>query len=231
MDLSPGQRRAAFAVIVVALAALGAFVLVPRLAPGRPPGATAAVAGGAQAARSSGPARSPVPLPGAPAPIPSAAPVPSAGAPGPPAGAPAAPVNIYRWLPFSQAGLAAAASVVLRFAADFATYSAAESAAAYVRRMSGLVTPELAATLARGYATPGLAQQRRQQGQSATGTGRITALRAFGSSSITFLVTVEQKVTDRHGTRASATGYAVTVTGAGTAWQVSDIELASAGNS
>jgi hypothetical protein len=224
MDLSPGQRRAAFAVIVLALAALGAFVLVPRLAPGRPRGATVAVAGGAQPARSSGRARSPVPSSGAPAPLPSAAPV-------PPAGAPAAPANIYRWLPFTQAGLAAAAGVVLRFAADFATYSAAETAAAYVRRMSGLVTPELAATLARGYATPGLAQQRRQQGQSATGTGRITALRAFGSSSITFLVTVSQKVTDRHGTQESATGYAVTVTGAGAAWQVSDIELASAGNS
>ena len=127
--------------------------------------------------------------------------------------------------------MSAAAAVVRSFSADYATYTAAESAASYVGRMRGLVTFELSATLARGYATPGLAQQRRQGKQSATGSGQITALRAFGPSSLTFLVTVTQRTTSPRGRTRQATSYAITVTGTGTHWQVSDIELASAGNS
>jgi hypothetical protein len=140
-------------------------------------------------------------------------------------------VDIYRWLPFSQRGLAAAAGVVRAFSTDYATYTYNESAASYVGRMKGLVTSQLAATLARGYATPGVAQQRVQQHKSATGSGRVTGIRAFGPSSLTFLVSLTQRTTN--GTRNSqlTTSYAVTVTGAGTSWQVSDIQLATAGNS
>jgi hypothetical protein len=165
-----------------------------------------------------------------------AAPSPAASAsaattsPSPPlTGSPAA-VNIYQWLPFTPAGLAAAARAVTAFAHYYATYTYTESPAAYAGRMKGLVTPELAAALARGYAAPGMAQQRRQAKQSQTGRGRITELRAFGNSSITFLVTVTQNVTGRGGTTRMSTGYAVTVGRAGRSWRVTDIELASAGN-
>jgi len=137
-------------------------------------------------------------------------------------------MNIYRWLPFTPASLARAAQVVATFARDYATYNDTEGAATYTGRMRNLVTPSLAATLGRGFATPGLARQRRHGKLSMTGTGRITALRAFGRSSITFLVTVDQRA--GHGGGRSRTGYAITVGRAGRGWRVSDIELASAGN-
>ena len=75
-----------------------------------------------------------------------------------------------------------------------------------------------------------MAQLRTRQKQIATGTGQITAIRAFGASNITFLVTITQKVTGAQGTKRTATSYAVTVTGAATSWNVDDLQLASAGN-
>jgi hypothetical protein len=212
MDLTPGQRRAVFAGVVLALAALGAFLIVPALrsnhgAQGRPAAAT-------QPLRSTPPAPAPA-TPG------------GLGGTPPSAGTGA---NIYQWLPFSQAGLTAAASVVRQFAADYSTYSYTESAATFVSRMRGLITAQLSVTLARAYATPGVAQLRAKQKQVYRGTGRITSLRAFGSSSLTFLVAVAQKVTGTQGTSQNTIDYAVTVTGAGTNWQVDDVEYASAGN-
>jgi hypothetical protein len=212
MDLTPAQRRMAFIVIVLALAGLGAFLLWPRPSP-------------AASAPAAHPATS------APAPVPSSSPV-----------APASPVptgpgvNIYQLLPFSQADLTDAAGVVRRFCSDYATYSYTESAGSYVGRMRGLVTSELAATLAQDYATPGVAQTRTQQKQTATGSGAITALRAFGASSLTFLVTLNQKTysTPPGGTTKAHTAsddYAITIARSGSGWQVNDIQLASAGNS
>jgi hypothetical protein len=211
MQLTAAQRIAAFAVIVFALVGLGAFLLLPgspvrHRDKGGPPRA----AGGHTAE--------------------SAATAPAAPVPASPAGAIGRSVNIYQWLPFSQAGLASAATVVRSFTADYATYSYTENAASYVGRMKRLITPQLAVTLARGYATPGVAQVRNGQKQSAVGSGQITGLRAFGASSITFLVTVIQKVSSSGGTDTRTYSYAVTVAGAGTQWLVNDIELATAGN-
>ena len=212
MDLSQGQRKAVFAGIVLALAALGAFLILPgslwshARARGRPAAATQ-------------------PLNSAPA-TPPATPAGLGGAT-PPAGTGA---DIYQWLPFSQAGLTAAANVVRQFAADYSTYSYTESPASYARRMAGLATQQLAVTLERAYATPGVAQLRVKQKQVSSGTGRIISLRAFGPSSLTFVVAVAQRVTGTRGTSRSTTDYAVTVAGATTHWQVNDIQPASAGN-
>jgi hypothetical protein len=96
--------------------------------------------------------------------------------------------------------------------------------------MRGLVTPELAATLARSYATPGVAQARTQQRQVSSGQGTVTALRAFGPTSLTFVVTLVQRITQRQGRSQQAGRYAITVSSGGGGWQVSDIQLASAGN-
>jgi hypothetical protein len=97
--------------------------------------------------------------------------------------------------------------------------------------MRGLVTSELSTTLARAYATPGVAQQRTQQKQVSTGSAVINSLRAFGSSSLTFVVTVKQAMSAKQGNSQTTGQYAVTVGNSGTNWQVNDIELASAGNS
>jgi len=213
MDQTSAQRKMAFIVIVLALAGLGAFLLWPR------PAASRAASGPTAHAAASTPAPGPS-IPAAPA-----GPVPSG--PG---------VNIYQLLPFSQADLTEAAGVVRRFCTGYATYSYTESAGSYVGRMRGLVTPELAATLAQDYATPGVAQTRTQQKQTATGSGVITALRAFGASSLTFLVTLSQKVSStaqggKTTAHTASSDYAITIVRSGSGWQVNDIQLASAGNS
>jgi hypothetical protein len=214
MDLSPGQRKAVFAGIVIAFAALGAFLFLPGslLSHGR--------AGGKPAAATQ-PLQSTPPTQPTPAGL---------GGATPPSGTGGTGANIYQWLPFSHAGLTAAAGVVRQFAVDYSTYSYTESAARYASRMAGLATPQLVVTLERAYATPGVAQLRTRQKQVYSGSGRIMSLRAFGPSSMTFVVAVAQQVTGTHGTSRSTIDYAVTVTGAGTHWQVNDVEPASAGN-
>jgi hypothetical protein len=214
MDLTSAQRKLAFAVIVLALAGLGAFLLWSRSSP--------APSQAAPGPTTRGVASTP------------AGPVSPAAAGSPAASGPAA--NIYQWLPFTQADLTKAAGVVRQFSADYATYSYTESADRYVGRMRGLVTPTLAASLARSYATPGVAQARTRQKQTATGSGVITALRAFGASSLTFLVTLSQKTftTQQAGkttAHKASNDYAITITRSGGGWQVNDIQLASAGNS
>jgi hypothetical protein len=140
-------------------------------------------------------------------------------------------VNIYSWLPFTQQGLADAASVTEKFCVDYNTFTYTESPAAYVAKMSGLITGPLATTLQASYSTAGVATLRTSQKQVSTGTAVINSLRAFGASSLTFVVTTGQRLVSSKGTTTGSTQYAVTVTGSGSSWQVDDIELASAGNS
>jgi hypothetical protein len=217
MDLNPAQRKLVFAAVVLVLAGLGAFLIIQG-----PLGKHSDVGHG-RAVGLTQPLSTPSSAPGLGSPEPTTGGLgstPSAGA----------GVNIYQWLPFTQAGLRAAADVVRRFATAYASYSYTQSTASYERQMNGLVTPQLASVIARGFATPGVAQIRTRQKQIATGAGQITAIRTFGASNITFLVTINQKVTGTRGTKQTATSYAVTVTGAATNWQVDDVQLASAGN-
>jgi hypothetical protein len=220
MDLNPAQRKLVFAVVVVVLAALGAFLIIQGPLLGKH-GPTSR----GQAVGVSQPLPTPSSAPGLGSREPSPGGLGAGATPPPGTGA-----DIYQWLPFTQAGLSAAADVVRRFAAAYASYSYTQSAASYERQLNGLVTPQLASVIARGFATPGVAQIRTRQKQIATGTGRITAIRAFGASNITFLVAITQKVTGTKGTTQATTSYAVTVTGAATSWQVEDVQLASAGN-
>ena len=212
MELSPRQRSAVFVVVVIALAALGYYLVVPAVTHSHRP--AAAAAGGT----TSGPA--------ATAPSSAGAPVPTVTASTADAGGP----DIYAWLPFTQQNLAAAAAVAVRFSIDYNTFTYTESAADYVGAMGGLITGPLATTLRAAYQTPGVAQLRKSQKQVSTGTAVIGSLRAFGPSSMTFIVTAGQRLATANGTSSGSTQYAVTVTGSGSSWQVSDIELESAGN-
>jgi hypothetical protein len=210
VDLSPGQQKAVFALVVVVLAALGYWLIVPRVS------------------HSNGQAQpSPTPSPTESVPSPPAS-VPTAVTTTP---APAGGVDIYSWLPFTEQGLAAAAAVTQKFLVDYNTYSYTESAADYVARMNGLITTQEATTLKGLYATPGVAKIRIDQKQESTGTAAITALRTFGPSSLTFIATGTQHLATAKGTSNGSAQYAVTVTGSGTSWQVSDIELSSVGQS
>ena len=210
MDLSPGQQKAVFALVVVVLAALGYWLIVPRMSHSN---------GQAQPSPTPSPTES---VPSPPASVPTAVTV---------TPAPAGGVDIYSWLPFTQQGLAAAAAVTEKFLVDYNTYSYTESAADYVARMNGLITTQEATTLRGLYATPGVAKIRIDQKQKSTGTAAITALRSFGPSSLTFIATGTQHLATAKGTSNGSAQYAVTVTGSGTSWQVSDIELSSVGQS
>ena len=213
MELSPRQRSAVFVLVVVVLAALGYYLVVPAVTHSH---------GSARAAAT------PASTPTAPAPgtTPASAAAPTVSASAAAAGGP----DIYAWLPFTQQDLAAAASVAVRFSVDYNSFTYTESATAYVGAMGGLVTGQLAGTLRAAYQIPGVAKLRTSQKQVSTGTAVISSLRAFGPSSMTFIVTAGQRLATSNGTSNASTQYAVTVTGSGSSWQVSDIELQSAGN-
>jgi hypothetical protein len=210
VDLSPGQQKAVFALVVVVLAALGYWLIVPRLDHSH-----------AQAQ----PSPNPSPTQSVPSP-PGSAPPAVTTTP-----APAGGVDIYSWLPFTQQGLAAAAAVTEKFLVDYNTYSYTESAGDYVGRMNTLITTQLASTLRGLYAQQGVAKVRSDQRQVSTGTAVINSIRAFGPSSLTFVATGTQHLTTSKGTSNGSAQYAITVTGSGTSWQVDNIELASVGQS
>ncbi len=210
MDLSPGQQKAVFALVVVVLAALGYWLIVPRVSHSN---------GQAQPSPTPSPTES---VPSPPASVPTAVTV---------TPAPAGGVDIYSWLPFTQQGLAAAAAVTEKFLVDYNTYSYTESAAGYVGKMNGLITTQLASTLQGLYSQQGVAKVRSDQRQVSTGTAVINSLRAFGPSSLTFIATGTQHLTTSKSTSSGSAQYAITVTGSGTSWQVDNIELASVGQS
>jgi len=199
-------------VVVVVLAALGYWLLVPKVDHSH---------GQAQPAASPAPA---VTVPGSQA-------APGSSPPATVAPATAGGVDIYSWLPFTQQGLAAAAAVTEKFVVDYNTYTYTESADDYVGRMNGLITTQLADTLRGLYSTPGVVKVRTSQKQVSTGTAVIDSLRTFGPSSLTFIVTGTQHLTTSKGSSSGSSQYAVTLTGSGTSWQVNDIELSSVGQS
>lgn len=201
MDASPAARRVAFAIIVCALAALGAYVLGPL------------AHGGTRGAKP--PAVSPRPKP-----VPSRSGVRTA-----------AKASIYQWLPFTQAGLSAAAQTAVRFGNAYGTYSYTEDGAAYVAPLQPVASAQLVGEVEAAYEAPGVAATRQGEQQVSLGATTIDSIRAFGPGSLTFVVLVAQQITSTVGRSQQATEYAVTVTGSGASWQVSDVELASAGNS
>jgi hypothetical protein len=218
MEPISGQRKAVFVLVVLVLAGLGAYLLVPSVFGARP---------ASRAGRSSPPGTG-AGNPATSAPVAAAPPVPTATATGGAAesGAP----DIYQWLPFTRPELGAAASVVTKFGVEYGTFSYTENSARYVGVMRNLITPALSEQLARAYAAPGVAGPRVSDKQVATGKAAISALRAFGGSSLTFVVAISQQIAGSKGRSKVSGQYSVTVTGAGSSWLVSDIELASAGN-
>src|ERR1700744_178936 len=99
MELSPGQQKAIFAVVVVVLVGLGIWLLASPHGSKQPSASTSPSATPTAPAQAGG-----SPSGGSP----SAAPVPTASG----------NVNIYQWLPFSQQALAQAAAVTTRVMQD-----------------------------------------------------------------------------------------------------------------
>ena len=222
MELTTGQRRLLFVVVVLALAGLG-FYLVSSRSSGGSPGAAAS----APASTSSTSSTSPAAASGS-----AAASVPPSTVP---AATPASTVGgaqIYQWLPFTAADLAAAAKTTVTFAANYATWSYTEDTTAYGAKLSGLVTAHEAVTLEYDYGTAGVAGPRTANKQVSTGSGTIDSISTFSGSpkSITFLVTISQQVKSTQPAKSLTGQYTVTLVPSGSAWQVSDIELSGIGN-
>lgn len=215
MDLTSRQRQLVFALTVVALAGLGFFLLHSGI-----PGHHSPKSPSHPAAAASSPVAPSSPV------TPAATPIPTQTGR---SSTTSSQVNIYQWLPFTEPQLAKAANVATEFSADYGTFSYHESAADYTARMQGLITSQLAQVIGRAYATPGVAKVRTQQKQVSAGSAVIDSLRAFGSSSLTFVVTIHQKITGTNPGQQS-THYAVTASDSSGGWRVTDIELASSGN-
>src|SRR5215469_828360 len=211
MELTPVQRLVTFAVVVLVLAGLGLYLFLPKSSQG------------ASVEPRSGPTPSHQPVSPTPTGLAS-----SSSAVSPPS-AGSAP-DIYNWLPFTSSGLASAARVTTTFAADYGTYSYRQSTANYLAPMKHLITGQLAELLGRAYSAPGLVAARVSGKQVSVGSAAITSLRAFGPSSITFVVTLTERTNGTKGPGRQTGGYAITVTGSGSSWQVNNIELQSAGN-
>jgi hypothetical protein len=211
MEITPLHRRVTFGLVVFVLVALGAYLIGP--------GAHGSGSGSRPAAKA--PASSPSVVPSSPATEPS--PVPAGAGTGTP--------DIYQWLPFTPGELAAAAATTRQFGDAYGTFSYTETPAAYLAPMTRLTSSELAAQIKAAYALPGVASARTSARQVSTGTAVIESLRAFGPTSLTFVVQVTENITARTGPSTQVYSYAITVTGSESAWQVTDVELAAAGNS
>ena len=213
MEITPLARRITFGLIVFVLVGLGAYLIGP-------------VAHGA---------RSPAPAPSTPRPTPSASaavvpPAPAVTPVGSPPGASGAP-DIYQWLPFTPAGLAAAAARTRQFGNAYGTYSYTETPAAYAASLAPFTSPQLDAQIKAAYALPGVAAARTSGRQVATASTAIQSLRAFGPSSLTFVVQVTQDMSTTGGRKQSSTSYAITLTGSASSWQVTSIQLQNVGDS
>ena len=220
MELSPGQQRLLFVVVVIVLVGLGFFLIEGRShgttaassTTTPTPSASATAAASSAAATATPPATEP------------AATEPAATQPATTAGG----ANIYQWLPFTQPDLTAAAKTTLAFAKDYVTWNSKESKAAYGATMAGLVTTQEDTTLENDFATAA-----RAAGNAvSTGSGSIDSISSFGPNpaSITFSVTLTQQVVPAQGTSASPSQYDITVVSTGAGWQVNNIQLFSVGN-
>lgn len=217
MDLTTGQRRLVFVVVVLALAGLGIYLFQGRNSGGSPAAAPSTSASSSPAPASGGAGGS-----APPSSVPAATPVSTAGG-----------AQIYQRLPFTAADLSVASQTTLTFAKDYATWSYQEPAADYAAKFNGMVTALELATLKNGYSTPGVAGPRVADKQVSTGSGTIDSIRSFGTApttTITFLVTINQQVTSTQPATTQSNQYAITVALSGGAWQVNDIELSQLGN-
>ena len=219
MELTPGQQRLVFVVVVLALAGLGIYLLNGRESGGSPAAAP-----------------STTPVSSAPPASAASTPAVSTSSSVPPTSTPTATssADIYQLLPFTPADLTKAANITTAFSKAYATWSYTESANAYGATFNGLATTTEIGTLESNYDSA--AAQQTANKQVSTGSGTIDAIRSIvtvpgQSTSITFTVTISQHVTPAQPGVTPSSQYAVTVTPQGSAWLVSDIELSSLGNS
>jgi hypothetical protein len=197
MDLTDRQRKLLFAGLVVLLAAAGVFLTIGG-------------GGGHKHARAG---RASTPTPTVP---PAAVSAPPVSGPTPSPGS----YDIYSLLPFTQKDFTTAADVARRFTAAYGTYRFDEDPQAYLNRMRGLVTPDLANQLQQGAAAPGVIAQRKQDQEVSTSDATLDSIRDMAKDQLIFLATGKQHITKGGKTSDSSQQYAVTMTRSGGGWVV-----------
>jgi hypothetical protein len=194
------QRRMLFAGMAVALVLLGLWLWWPR-----PDTAPVREDGG----------------PGASAP---AAPPPAAGPATPPPGidelVDAESFDIYRLLPFGREDFATAATTAQQFVARYGTYRYDEQPQTYLDRLRPLVNDLVYDDLLASSSSAGILEQRKADQTVAQGSASLNSVRAIGNTSITFVVTGLQDVTEAGSTGRDSKQWAVTVQNTGGSWKV-----------
>ena len=102
----------------------------------------------------------------------------------------------------------------------YGTYRFDEDPKAYVDRLRGMVTPDLAAQLEQDAAAPGVLAQRKQDQEVSTSDATLDSLRDMAKDQLIFLVTQKQHVTKGGKSSDSSEQYAVTMTRSGGGWVV-----------
>jgi hypothetical protein len=196
MDLTDRQRKFLFAGLVVVLAAAGVFLTIGG--------------GGHRHARSVHAS-----TPTTPAPVPTTS-APAVTGPPPSPGS----YDIYSMLPFSQKDFTTAADVARRFTAAYGTYRFDEAPQAWVDRLRGMATSDLATQLQQGAAAPGVLEQRKQDQEVSTSDASLDSLRDIAKDQLIFLATGKQHITKGGKTSETSQQYAVTMTRSGGGWAV-----------
>ena len=128
--------------------------------------------------------------------------------------------DIYSMLPFSQKDFTTAADVARRFTMAYGTYRFDEDPKAYIDRLRGMVTPDLATQLEQGAAAPGVLAQRKQDQEVSTSDATLDSLRDMAKDQLIFLATGKQQITKGGKTSETSQQYAVTMTRSGGGWVV-----------
>ncbi len=128
--------------------------------------------------------------------------------------------DIYRLLPFGREDFATAATTAQQFVVQYGTYRYDEDPQTYLDRLRPLVTDLVYKDLLAGAATPGILEQRKTDQTVATGGASLNSIRAIGNTSITFVVTGLQQVTEAGTTGRDSKQWAVTVQNTGGSWKV-----------
>ena len=215
----PASGRRSSSLVVLGLAGLGIFLVRPGAS------GSAAPAQSPSASRSPAATASPPPaVTQSPAatPAPSTAPAPAPGSAG--------TADIYQWLPFTPSELTSRRGgyPVRRSLRDLLLHRERDRIRA---RMRNVITSQLSEVLARAYATPGVAGPRARQKQVSAAT--VEHQRAARVRLEQHHVHRRDRTRRSPAPRESAGAPRSTpspLTGSGGSWQVSDIELASAGN-
>lgn len=210
-DPTPTQRRLLFAGVVVVLAAIGAYLIVPVLARGP------------RDAPPDGSSRPSLAV-GTGNPMPSVAPSPAPSGGGKDGG------SLMDRLPVSEEELGRAADVAERFASAYTTYRYDEDPQAYEKRLAGLATDPIAQDLSGGSGAPAGRKTIERDRVVARGEAHVDGIRVLSEDSVVFVVSSEQKITSTRGATSGTKRFAITVVRADGGWRVSSLEDAAAGD-